>query len=379
MIKKRCLRILLSLVLGLLMACGNPAAPPADDTPVSVPVTAISISSAGDATTISTSGGTLQLTATVTPTDATNKTVTWTVDSGSAYASVSSTGLVTALDNGTALIKAAASDGSAVSATFSVTVSGQRGTVRLPITSDQTIDEDKPVIYQASSDLSFSGTALKASLSASTVTDDEVTFDLLPGTYYFRAFHDLDNNGSLSAGDLFTVSTKYRGGPGIVYVPRQFTVEAGAETSLNRAAFYDMYGDWAWPTDSGTIRMTVNYTGALGPVSADNIIAAGVGTDPKMLDNLQMAAGIYLEENNIAAYWVVEAGTYYAGSYFDEDGNYDIDPNPANHGPDDGDPIRLYNNKVYGTDDGDPIIVTAGQQTSIVQSFNDTQTNIIIP
>ena len=66
-----------------------------------IPVTGLQLPGSGSATTITTDNGTLQLSAAVLPSDATNKTVTWSIASGTDKASISSAGLVTALDNGT--------------------------------------------------------------------------------------------------------------------------------------------------------------------------------------------------------------------------------------------------------------------------------------
>ena len=66
-------------------------------------------------------GGTLQLTATVLPSNATNKTVTWTA-SNSSVATVTNNGLVTSIAPGTTTITATTTDGSNLSASCSVTV-----------------------------------------------------------------------------------------------------------------------------------------------------------------------------------------------------------------------------------------------------------------
>ena len=84
------------------------------------PILAISISLNKTNAEINT-GETLQLTATVLPSNATNKTVTWTT-SNSSVATVSSNGLVTAKYPGTATITARTTDGSNLSASCSVTV-----------------------------------------------------------------------------------------------------------------------------------------------------------------------------------------------------------------------------------------------------------------
>ena len=64
---------------------------------------------------------TYQLTATITPSDASNKNLIWTSSNESA-ATVDENGLVTAVGNGTAVIKAEAADGSGISASCTVTV-----------------------------------------------------------------------------------------------------------------------------------------------------------------------------------------------------------------------------------------------------------------
>ncbi len=69
-------------------------------------------------------GTTLQLTATVSPNNTTNKTVTWT-SSNTNIATVSENGLVTAKSPGTALITATTQDGSNLSATCRLTVQKQ--------------------------------------------------------------------------------------------------------------------------------------------------------------------------------------------------------------------------------------------------------------
>jgi uncharacterized protein YjdB len=90
-----------------------------------IPVTSITVTGTAGATTISTANGTLQLIALVLPSNATNKTVTWSMSSGADKASINSTGLVTALNNGTAVARATALDGSGVYGTLTLTISNQ--------------------------------------------------------------------------------------------------------------------------------------------------------------------------------------------------------------------------------------------------------------
>ena len=87
---------------------------------VKQPVTGVSITSANGSNTVN-AGDTLQLTAKVSPSNASDTSVTWSSNS-TGIAKVSTTGLVTGVATGTAVITAKANDGSNKSATFTVTV-----------------------------------------------------------------------------------------------------------------------------------------------------------------------------------------------------------------------------------------------------------------
>ncbi len=91
----------------------------------SIRVTGIIVSGANGVKTISTARGTLQLTAAVTPSNATNKSVTWSIQNGTGQASVNSSGLVTAISNGTVTARATANDGSGIYGTLILTISNQ--------------------------------------------------------------------------------------------------------------------------------------------------------------------------------------------------------------------------------------------------------------
>jgi len=91
--------------------------------------------------TISISHGTLQLQAVVLPKDATNKSVTWAIVSGSESASISSEGLVTAIKNGTVTVKATTEDESGISGTFEIEITNQ------PTSNKETFLQNVKVIH----------------------------------------------------------------------------------------------------------------------------------------------------------------------------------------------------------------------------------------
>jgi len=85
----------------------------------------ITIQSQGNATEISTQGGTLQMSTTILPNNATIQSVNWSVINETGNASITTTGLLTAIGNGTVTVKATAKDGSGVFGTKQITISNQ--------------------------------------------------------------------------------------------------------------------------------------------------------------------------------------------------------------------------------------------------------------
>ena len=85
----------------------------------------INVSGADNATAINSDNGTLQMSAEVLPANADNKEVKWSVTNGTGKATISKTGLLTALMNGTVTFKADAIDGSWTQGTLDVNISGQ--------------------------------------------------------------------------------------------------------------------------------------------------------------------------------------------------------------------------------------------------------------
>jgi uncharacterized protein YjdB len=103
-----------------------------------IPVTAILVSGAGGSSVISEDNGTLQLNASVSPANATNQTVIWSISNITGTASINSAGLVTAETDGNVLVKAVAADGSGSFGTISITISNQIIPVEKIIVSTET-------------------------------------------------------------------------------------------------------------------------------------------------------------------------------------------------------------------------------------------------
>lgn len=90
-----------------------------------VPVESISVNGFGNATEIAVDNGTLQMTALVNPVYATNSEIVWSVENQTGIASINASGLLTAIKNGTVLVKATATDGSAVFGSLQINLINQ--------------------------------------------------------------------------------------------------------------------------------------------------------------------------------------------------------------------------------------------------------------
>lgn len=176
-------------------------------------VSAITVTGTGDATTIETNGGTLQMIATVSPDNANNKAVTWTVTEtdGAATdkATISNTGLLTAVKNGTVKVTATVST-PAVNGTQDITISGQVDTEITGYDAIADIDGGKEgsatyaTVELAKAALpetvTITGTADTVPVTWS--ADSEPTYAITEGTYVFTG-----TIGDLPAGYVDAVDT----------------------------------------------------------------------------------------------------------------------------------------------------------------------------
>jgi hypothetical protein len=96
-----------------------------------IAVSSISVVSEGNITEITTLNETLQLYANILPSDASNKAVTWSVDNSS-IASITQTGLLTAIAYGTVIATARANDGSGVESSIIIEILNQASSVKSP-------------------------------------------------------------------------------------------------------------------------------------------------------------------------------------------------------------------------------------------------------
>ena len=95
------------------------------DTPDDIAVTSIAVSGNANTSTIETMDGTLQMTVIVLPTNATDDSIVWSVLDGTGTATISSTGLLTALTDGTVTVKATSVSNSSINGSKVITITNQ--------------------------------------------------------------------------------------------------------------------------------------------------------------------------------------------------------------------------------------------------------------
>jgi len=88
-------------------------------------VSKITVIGANNSNVIATDNGTLQMSADILPVDADNQNLIWSVTNGTGKAKISATGLLTAVNDGTVTVTAAAIDGSYTTGNAVITISGQ--------------------------------------------------------------------------------------------------------------------------------------------------------------------------------------------------------------------------------------------------------------
>ena len=163
-----------------------------------VAVTALEVSVADDApATITTDAGTLQLEAVITPADATNTAVTWSIVGGNEFATVDANGLVTATANGTVTVKAVSEDNAAISDEIEIVVTNQYVAVTAL---EVSVANDAPAAITTDA-----GTLqLEAVITPADATNTAVTWSIVSGS----EFATVDANGLVTATANGTVTLK---------------------------------------------------------------------------------------------------------------------------------------------------------------------------
>ncbi len=222
----------------------------AEKTITIVEATSIAISSSGDATEITTNGGTLQMNATITPAEASQGVVWSFVESADAdTASISDKGLLTAIRNGSVDVIATTVDGTNLSDTMTITLTNQVVEPLSLVIADATVNtNDTPVqLTIESSDPTDADKSVTWSIvsvneaDTATITADGILTPIRNGKVTVKAVSTID--GSVSATKEITIT-------GQVVEVTGVSITSGNSIS----------------TDNGIIKMTA----AVSPADAAN-------------------------------------------------------------------------------------------------------------
>lgn len=245
---------------------------------------------------------TLQLTATVTPSNATNKVVTWS-SSNTSVATVSSNGLVTAKAPGNATITVTTTDGSNKSATCAVTVSAQLATGITLNKTSATINNGETLQLTATvtpSSVSQAVTWSSSNTAVATVSSSGVVTAKGPGMVNITA--TTTDGSNLSASCAVTVRQLVTG---ITMSPTEASVAIGNTLQLTATVTPSNASNKAltW-TSSNTSVATVNSSGL---VTAKAVGTATITATTKDGTNMsatcavtvtqQLATGITLSQS----------------------------------------------------------------------------------
>lgn len=206
-----------------------------------IPVTGISLSKSNTSVTV---GSTVTLIATVTPSNATNKTITWST-SNSSVATVSN-GTVTGKSSGTVTITATSNNGKSASCSITVQAVGTNGWVGSANAGSISISKTSFAASLDNANVSNSASADINTLRYRVYNSDGLTYtDYTPTISYSWVV----SGDGLSVDQSNTVSTS------VTYASRGATVGAARSGSIKRKAIFT-YGSYSTSLDSNTITVT---------------------------------------------------------------------------------------------------------------------------
>ncbi|RJP56542.1 MAG: DUF3494 domain-containing protein [Ignavibacteriales bacterium] len=198
-----------------------------------VSVTGITLQGSGSLPSITTHAGTLQLSATITPADATDKRITWSVIDGTGSAIINQSGLLSAVLDGTVTVKVVSQSAKAISAELVITISNQVTDNTAPladeiaaanqnmnetavgVSADQFVPSVTWVLVADQTTYLQAITLAQTTLSETPLTDDEVldaVSDLVSATNAFNLAKQIGTkivlNINLGTAEAFVILSK---------------------------------------------------------------------------------------------------------------------------------------------------------------------------
>jgi uncharacterized protein YjdB len=254
-------------------------------------VSGITVSGSGGVSTITTDNGTLQLSDVVSPSNASDQSVTWSVQNGTGQASISTSGMVTALTNGTVIARAAANDGSGVYGTLTILISNQvisvAGITIRSETSSTSISNDNGTLQ------------LSAIITPSDASNQTVTWSIENGT----GQASITNSGLVTALSNGTVTARATANDGsdvygtlTISIFNQFISVSGISvTGENGSTVVPLHGSLQlqaiilpenatnktviWSIQNGTGQAEINHSGLVTASANGTVTARATAND----------------------------------------------------------------------------------------------------
>ncbi|MEZ5047180.1 MAG: Ig-like domain-containing protein [Chitinophagaceae bacterium] len=264
-----------------------------------IPVTSVTVSSAGNATTVL-AGSTLQMNASVLPINATNNTVTWSVQNGTGTASISATGLLTGLTPGTVTVVATSNGTPSVFGTKQITVNANN----IPVNSITVTSTANATTVPNGATLQMFADVLPLNASNNTVTwsvqngtgsGTISTSGLLTGTAVgtVTVVATSNSNPNISGTKIITVTVP------TIPVTSIVVSSAGNATTVFKNSTLQMSaavlptnptnGAFTWSVQNGTGAATISSTGLLtGTVAGTVIVKATSVSTPTVFGTKQI-------------------------------------------------------------------------------------------
>ncbi|NDJ00031.1 T9SS type A sorting domain-containing protein [Flavobacterium sp. LaA7.5] len=228
---------------------------------------------------IITNGGTLQLIATITPEDATNTDVTWSITSGSEYATVDENGVVTAIANGTVTVRATSDADSTIYDEIDVVISNQT----VAVTSiTVTVQDNAPAEITTEN-----GTLqLIATITPEDATNTDVTWSITSGGEYAT----VDENGVVTAIANGTVTVRATSdADGTIYAEIEIVINIPLSTADFEKSNFTIYPNPVFDV------VNIQTSREIQEVKLYNIVGQEVYTGTSSVINLHnFQAGYYV-------------------------------------------------------------------------------------
>ena len=276
-----------------------------------IPVTSVTLNSKEEAISV---GSAIQLTATVSPTTATNKNIVWT-SSNNAVATVDGNGLVKGLSVGSANITAAAGGKSAVCAITVTEKSVDFSNIKFSVQADGSLlvsGTVKPVgvnVSEIGACFSTESTPTiehnKHVLTTSGLTLNNEISDLAPGSYYTRLYAKEGN-------------TIYYGKSMIVKVPEQFITNFKLVKNSRYCSYSSQNYANGTAVRSSSYKLTIS-TPKIEEYSNINL-CYGLAPNPEITDNIVNLSTNTAGDLQVTLTSLCEGTKYYVRAYSLKDG-----------------------------------------------------------